>query len=283
MFARDLSQQTIDSLLSNKLFRDKLEPDIQKGVVFPAIRKGYIDFYHKGGRLFNYQKEFSTHKKYASVIKYDNDYISESDFPQKIQLIQDFAEGYSQIKENCGLYLGEEANGVSSVYHKHSFVKKDNDIVVLDIEVSFKSQNEDKKQDRIDLLLFNKKTQKLRFYEAKHYSNQELWSAAGTKPEVISQINRYEAQIALERENILKQYGLYVGIMNSLLGCNLPEPEEIDEKVVLFVFGFDRDQLQGRMKNLLLEDNSLEGIKYYFVGDVTRVDIKKMWEAVKCG
>ncbi len=160
MFERQFNSHAIESL---KLFNEKLKPDILKGVVFSAIRGDYIDFYYKGGRLFTFRNAFSTHKKYASVIKSKKDYISESDLHQDVQLIHNFIDGYEQIKENCSLYAGEEAKGVSDVYHKFSFVRQEAEIVVMDIEVSFEAQLEDKKQNRIDLLLFNKKTQQLRF------------------------------------------------------------------------------------------------------------------------
>lgn len=283
LFQRDINPKVIKSLSASSLFSEKLRSDILNEVVFPAIRGGDISFYHKGGRLFNFKKEFSTNKKYASVIKSDHDYISDSDFPQNIQLIQDFTDGYTQIKENCSLYAGDEAKGVSSLYHKHSFVKQKAEIVVLDIEVTFESQSEERSNDRIDILLFNKKTKKLRFYEAKHFSNKEIWSSVGTKPKVIDQIVRYEKQIAQEADNILKQYCHYVEIMNSLFECNLQEPDDIDDKVALLVFGFDRDQFQGRIGELLLNDKSLEGKMYYFVGNISAVNIKNMWDGIKCG
>jgi hypothetical protein len=282
MFQRFIDQRVIDALSASDLFREKLMPDILTGVVFPAVRVGYVDFYYKGGRLFEFKREFATHKKYTSVIKSDKDYISESDFPQKIQMIEDFADGYKQIKKNCSLYAGDESIGVSSVYHKHPFTMKDADIVVLDIEVSFKSQSENKKQERIDILLFNKKTRQLRFYEAKHFSNSEIWSNAGKRPKVVSQINKYEAQISGERDRILEQYSKYAEVMNRLFECDIPEPKEIDEKVTLLVFGFDRDQLRGRLKKLLLDDSSLEGMPYYFIGDISKVQIENMWSAIKC-
>jgi len=282
LFQRYLDTQTIQSLSANELFRERLHPDILAGKVFCAIRGGYVDFYYRGGRLFHYQKEFSTHKKYASVIQSQSDYISESDFDRNIRLIRDFTEGYEQIKQNCSLYAGEEANGVSAVYHANSFVKQEQDIIVLDIEASFRAAEEDRKQDRIDLVLFNKKSGRLRFYEAKHFSNSELWSAVGTRPKVVSQIKRYQTQIAREKDQIVGQYGNYVNRMNELFGCSLPAPEAIDEYVPLLAFGFDRDQLQGRIKKLLLEDKSLDGMSYYFVGKISAVNITSMWNEIKC-
>jgi hypothetical protein len=253
------------------------------GTVFPAIRGGYIDFYYKGGRLFTFQKEFCTHKKYASVIKSEDNYVLESDFGHRIKLIKNFSEGYHSIKENCSRYSRDEAEGVSKLYHKYPYVRRDLDIVVLDIEISFKGVEDDKTQDRIDILLFNKKTHALRFYEAKHFSNKEIWATKKKLPKVISQIKQYQKQIKEQKPDILKQYANYIRIMNDLFNCELPEPKEIDEKVTLLVFGFDRDQQQGKMKELLVEDGSLNGIQYYFIGDISKVVVDNMWKAVKCG
>ncbi len=282
MFRRNLESANIESLLNTKLFREKLNHDIIKGVVFPAIRNNYLDFYHKGGGLFSFDKDFSTHKKYAAVFKSKNDYISESELKQ-IEPIEDFSDGYEQIKQNCSLYSGIEAKGVSQIYHKFSFTQKNSEVVVLDIEISFKSKTEEKTQDRIDILLFNKKEQKLRFYEAKNFTNKEIWSTENKRPEVVFQIQRYEKQIKEECSCILSQYRNYIRILNKLFGCDLPEPKDIDEKVTLLVFGFDKDQQQGRMKSLLLNDGSLTGIQYYFVGNISKVKIENMWRAIKCG
>jgi len=280
MFKKNLDNVTINRLLGNKLFTEKLCPDIEKGTVFPAIRAGRIDFYHKGGKLFSYKKGFSTHKKYASVIKYKGEYISELDLQQKVEVIASFSDGYERIKENCSLYSGDEAEGISRLYHRYPFTNNGLDVVVLDIEISFKAKSKGRTQDRIDILLFNKKTKQLRFYEAKHYSNSELWAVENRLPKVVSQIRRYEKQIEKE-ESIISQYCNYVRIINSLFGCDIPKPESIDKKVTLLVFGYDRDQQRGHMQRLLLEDGSLAGIQHYFIGNISAVKIDNMWKAVK--
>lgn len=281
MFRRHLGSATIDRLRRDRLFTEKLTPDIEIGTIFPAIRAGRVDFYHKGGKLFSYNTRFVTHKKYASAISSENDYISESDLQQKVKIITNFSEGYEQIKENCSLYSRDEAKGISCIYHRYPFTNKDSDIVVLDVEISFKGKSQGRSQDRIDILLFNKKTQQLGFYEAKHYSNSELWAQAGTPPKVSSQIKRYQEQIQEEEQDILSQYCQYVTITNSLFGCDLPVPESIAKEVILLVFGYDRDQ-QRRMDRLLLKDGSLVGIQYYCKGDISTVKIENMWKAAKC-
>jgi len=283
MFTRNLGNNAISKLRKNDLFMKKLKPDIEEEAVFPAIRRGRIDFYHKGGKLFSYRDTFYTHKKYASLIKFAGDYISESELRKKAEVITSFFEGYEQIKENCSLYSGVEARGVSRLYHKYPFTKNDLDIVLLDIEISFRANSEERSQDRIDLLLLNKKTQQLRFYEAKHYSNSDLWTVERSRPEAVSQIERYQEQIEKKDSEILSEYSRYVRIVNNLFTCDLPEPQSIDRKVTLLVFGYDRDQQKGRMQDLLLGDESLAGIQYYFVGNMAGVNIDNMWRAVKCG
>ena len=166
MFRRKLDSSIIDALKNNNLWSEKVENDCTRQKVFLTIRDNLIDFYHKGGRLFCFDKQrFKTHIKYASVIpKTGKDYLTEPELSD-YKLAADFKTNYHRIKENCSNYSGIEAAGVSAIYHKHSYLS-DNNIVVLDIEVSFESFNEEHSQDRIDILLYKKDTKTLQFVEA---------------------------------------------------------------------------------------------------------------------
>ena len=190
---RNLSKTNESKLTSDSLWKNKILNDCMKQDVFLAVRDNIVDFYHKGGRLFCFDgKKFTTHIKYAAVIpKAGKDYLSESEL-RHYALASKFEKNYGRIKENCKNYSGLEAIGVSELYHRYSYLS-DNNIVVLDIEASFKSLIPGKSQDRIDIVLFNKDTQTLKFVEAKHFSNNELWSKGGSK--VISQTKRYNNQI----------------------------------------------------------------------------------------
>jgi hypothetical protein len=149
---------------------------------------------------------------------------------------------------------------------------------VLDIEISFEALSGGRHQDRLDLLLFNKGEKRLRFYEAKHFSNKEIWSKAGTRPKVVQQILRYKDQIERTKLQIIKAYTQYVQIVNELFDLKLEPPQSLDPEVVLLIFGFDRDQLQGRFKMLLEVDGSLEDIKYYAIGNEAQLEIKNLWD-----
>jgi hypothetical protein len=225
---RKLEKTLVDNLITSNLWENCLKQDCLKQKVFLTIRKNSLGFYHKGGRLFKFaHNEFETHFKYASVIaENSNDYITEGEL-SKFKLISDFSVNYKRIKENCARYSGVESLGVSEIYHKYSYLSKEN-IVVLDIEVSFESNKgkDGPKQDRIDILLFNKETRTLKFIEAKHYSNPEIWST-GT-PEVIGQIKRYEDQIKQKKETeIIPAFNEYVTRINEIFGSSLPYPIDV--------------------------------------------------------
>jgi len=274
---RGLEETIENNLRTSNFWTHYIDNDCKDQNVFLAIRNNQIDFYHKGGRLFCFDRNgFKTHLKYASVITANGrDYLTESEL-SGYRLASDFETNYQRIKENCSNYSGIEASGVSDLYHKHSYLSSSN-VVVLDIEVSFESLDEQKKQDRIDILLYNKDSQTLQFVEAKHYSNKEIWSK--TTPEVISQIERYESQIAERKSEILTEYSEYTRTLNRILNISLPEPTDIEDKVTLLIFGFDNDQKNGRLKKLITGKTEYSGVKNYSIGNIKQVVIENLWKA----
>ncbi len=85
-FERHFSDEAIRKLQQEPLFRDFLHEDIiENEAVFPAVRNNRIDFYHRGGNLFSYNgKVFRTNRKYASVLAYPKDYITEADLEHEL-------------------------------------------------------------------------------------------------------------------------------------------------------------------------------------------------------
>jgi hypothetical protein len=282
-FERRLSEEIIGKLTQEHLYSKYLLPDIEAGNVFPAIRKDKITFYYKGGALFSYDGDgFKTNIKFASVFKIagarDETYINEQDL-REIEKINSFIEGYDRIKENCALYSGIEAIGVSEVCKKYSYFE-DNNITVLDVETSFESLT-GRNQDRIDLLLLNKTDKTLRFYEAKHYSNSEIWSREGSRPRVVSQIDRYKNQVKERESEIVSVYNGYIKIINTFFKLTLGIIDKIDPNVYLLIFGFDGDQLRGRFDDLIKKDKSLDGIYVYPIGSVSSLKNENLWKCPK--
>lgn len=278
-FRRKVADSLIENIKKEPLFTECLLPDIQIGrgrpCVFPAIRNGRIDFYHAGGKLFSYREGagFSTHVKYATVLTgITGDYVTELKLKQA-QLIQDFRSGYKSIKANCARYAGIEAAGVAGLCARSWFTHADADVVALDLEVSFSRDSawgdqqgtalptgKDPHVDRPDILLHDRRSRTLRFYEAKHYSNSELWAVPGAKPQVVDQLVRYNRILgnAEAQRSILDAYGSYIRSANELFELDMPTPEVIEPDAVLYVFGYDAKQAK-KIKELLIDDGSLEG------------------------
>ena len=277
-FSRTVSQELIDKLKEEPLYLDHLLPDIQTGVVFPAFRNNRIDFYYQGSKLFSFDGNFYTHRKYASLInlKTNNSYITENDLKESVS-IKAFTgkDVYPLIKNNAELYLGNESHIVSKIYHQSSFAAlTNNNIVVLDIEISFDArdlQNEDgkkkrdRKQDRIGMVIFDCANHILYFVEAKHFKNGELWSIAGTTPDVINQLNRYNTQINKQESKIISSYNNYIKMANQLFDKQISDVVSISPKTTLLVFGFDQKQAT-KLKKLLVADGSLNEHSYRFIG-----------------
>jgi len=277
-FIRKISNELITKLNSQSLFNSHLKADLTKCVVFPAIRKERFDFYHAGQKLFKFDNNgFETNIKFAAVIDKCTDYINENDL-NDVKLISNFEDGYSRIKENCSKYSGPEDRCISELYSKYSYLNNNSETVVLDIEVSFESVDDNKSQDRIDILLYNKNKRILQFVEAKHFSNSELFTKP--IPKVIDQINRYEKQIKSRNDEILEQYKKYIRIINKLFNIKLKFPLSIEEKVILLVMGFSQDQ-SIKLKNEIKNNVKYKGIKYYQKGHPESIQIANLWKVAK--
>jgi len=149
--------------------------------------------------------------------------------------------------------------------------------MVLDIELSLVSLDEDKKSDRIDVLLYSKEKKELQLVEAKHYSNPEIWSKS--IPKVINQIVKYQNQLTVKSPDILNAYISYVKSVNSLFDISLPIPLKVNPHVILFVFGFDDDQKRGRLTTLILKKKEFKGVYNYCKGETKNMKIIPLWNA----
>ena len=327
-FKRSLSKELRNKLKNEPLYKEKLLDDIYKiktkdekgrvqpiDKVFPAIRDGYIDFYYKGGRLFEYtDKGYATNLKYGFVCKDDeNDVDVYETALLKKKVVENFAEGYDRIKERCALYNKvHESSFVAKLFDNYSYVTnnrdsdvtghEEDDIVVLDVEAAFsndKKTEKQKKVDKPDIVLFHKKEQLIKFVEAKLYSNDELstlekldsadcdevLSEKGMVPKVINQIRRYERQIKTQKEEIKEAYTEYINIVNDLFGLKLKNDDiKVCEEVGLIFFNYDGAHVQSdkykRIKQTL--ESSIEDKRnLYPVGNTDNANLKQLFRCKK--
>ncbi|MDR0979372.1 MAG: hypothetical protein LBL91_05585 [Lachnospiraceae bacterium] len=293
-FKRGLDDTIIKDLKQASLFNNKIKKDIQEGDVFPAIRENRIDFYYYNSKLFSYDKKFKTHSKFAFVpTEYKPDYVTEGQSIGADNKIASFEEGYKNIKERAKLYSTLEATGVHDICKNGNIVRYNNlEYMVLDIEIAFTKTKEEisgtieqeekqKKQNRIDLLLYNIKEQELLFVEAKHFSNKEIRPDNDKKLDVANQIARYNKEITDHSSEILSVYKKYIQDINTIFELTLPEPKSIYAECGLVIFGFDdiiRDRYLKKEVNPALENSN---VKFYEKGDSKKIDIKTLYEAIR--
>lgn len=291
----------------------RLLPDIiedRKGTfrntdVFPAVRKGEIDFYYRGGKVFSHDgTRFSTHVKYASVIPYaKGDYISQDDLGQlpQIKSFTDRFEGrcavdvYQRIKDNCAArWRGTEARSVSYLYNHACTKLTQSRIVVLDVQVSLErndevvdapdseinSKRKRARQDIIDLVLLDKESGEMRFFEAKLLTNNELVEKQNGQTKVLNQIEKYAKQLREREAELVEQYRNHLSILQKLFGKHVPNPKRLRVHLepCLYICGFDSEQKDGivrPLKEALKKERS--GLQIYAKGDPTDVTLENLW------
>jgi hypothetical protein len=128
-------------------------------------------------------------------------------------------------------------------------------------------------------LLYDNDEKSLLFCEAKHFSNKELWSEEGTVPKVTKQLDRYNDQIANNKDAILEQYAAHFKILNTLFDSKLNKPKYVYEKCGLLLFGYDGLQKE-KINKLLVDDGSLNDHKSYYIGDISKLKIETLYKAI---
>lgn len=269
VFDRTSSPKLLEKLQDEDLYKKFLKKDNE---VFMALRKNEIDFYYKGARIYAYKlrKGFLSDKKYCFNTHTTKSEIYLQDL-NKLSVETNMIKNHKFIKANGKQYSGVEALGVSYLYKQD--YKSSKRYILLDVEIALSDEN---KNDRIDILLYDTIKGELKFVEAKHFSNGDLWSKEGSKPEVVSQINRYNKKIEKYYDQILKEYQKYVDILNSTFNLNIKIPKSINKEVSLYMFGFDDNQKE-KIKTTLESDGSLDGVRHYFRGDPSKIDIKTLF------
>jgi len=272
MVKRKNNDKNIQSLKTQPLFLRKLQSDPD---IFPAIRKSSISFYYKKGKLFEWKDgKFSTHQKYG--VKFGSkDYIGEGSVAS-FRFSDNFLVDYNIIKSNCKAYQKSEGIGIGDFIKNNKYTTK-KDIVVLDIEITLTESKSN--IDRIDILLFDTIKKVLKFVEAKDFTNKELWASKGRKAKVFEQIDRYKTKIEKKKDDIVEAYISAINSYKKLFNLKLPNPESIDKQVVLFIFGFDRNQLQGRLEELIINNDAIKNQDYYYYacGDPSKANINSLF------
>jgi hypothetical protein len=263
-FARSVKEDLIKELYKTSLWKEKLKLECKSGEVFVALRKDYVAFYYKGGRFLTFDgSDYATNIKYAPVTIAKGTEIKEKQLGEAV-IVKSFLEGYDRLKESASKFADEQKKGQAILWHACSPVSKEPS-VILDIEIGLKDESG---KEAIDVLLYNKSKQILRFAEVKLFSNKDLWNQPN--PKEPKQIQSYKEQIKANKKGILAEYGRYINSLNMVLKTKLKPPAELDDRVALTIFGFDGAQINDKkFTNALKKNPAYADIPIYCKGDAT--------------
>lgn len=273
-FKRGLDDTFIDLLNNNydqpdSWWRTLVEdPD-----VFIGIRGNELNAYYNGCSLLRLRHRRDhlvgeTHFKFLIRNQPNANYISfrdgnfDDDDLAAIEFSRDMRSDLAAIKAASKLHQGREAQGVHDVVRAN--------FNIIDTEVVFP----DEKTSRIDFaaLRLGGERPELVFYEAKHFSNSELF---GDYPKVVQQVERYRKLVSDQgraREirdsysRIAANYAKLKGIdekFQTLCQQVVTTGLEISKAVRLVIFGITREDQRtrrdvfDRLKNLIGKDNVL--------------------------
>ena len=233
-FIRDFSQEQIDRFMSdtlinkftnesNKRLFERLQEDVLKGEIFPAVRINELHFYYKGGCLFKFAAgSFKRNKNYE---KYG---VGFKKLPPYERAKKENEEKYKNAKG------GEAERQLLDRLYCHTFNPENRtNVVVLDIEVNLGGQAVRK----CDLVLLNTQTDEIMFVEGKVFSDGRVNVEPPRIPEVIGQVNTYSASIAEQKQCILEQYARHIEIVNRLFKTCYKSPQKLVEPAKLLVYG----------------------------------------------
>ncbi|OUR79605.1 hypothetical protein A9Q83_04195 [Alphaproteobacteria bacterium 46_93_T64] len=227
---------SLDNMKDCIFFRKNLKPATRGGEFFAAFRENKLDFYFAGSRPFSRNS-----KSYR---------MNDAYFPSKGEAspksgeilvpADDIDRNFIAIKQRCQLKgkASRENFQISKLFRNFSAIANKFDgkkPLLIDVEATFYSldHEEGRRSDRIDLV-FLMPNKKLFFVEVKRRRDSRVRSAIG-KPEVISQVGKYNAQLKCRENQIVKAYKNSISLVNELFDTQIPMPEGVVRPVALLI------------------------------------------------
>ena len=247
--------------------------------LFVAIRDNKVNVYYHGCSLAEVRMESGavvgrTHYKYLlrpslgvdPYVRFEDGRYVWRDDPR--ELFVESPEDVESLKGAAKAYAGGEKAGVHQIINSNPNV--------LDVEIGFGlrgNPESDPSAPRVDFatLWITNAGGRVVFYEAKRFANRkELRADQGRTPSVVGQIRKYEQLLEANRAKIAERYECVCRNLTALHGMRERHPDrhemllsiagkplEIDPQPRLVVFGFDKDQKNGKAwevhRNKLIE------------------------------
>jgi len=177
-----------------------------------GIRDNYLNVYWRGCSLFKIERNgktltSSTHPKYlirpelSKAVAFDGGKFDVNGINPLTETYE-VSETLDRMKRAARVYAGDEKTGVHAVIRN-----AENNVV--DTEVTFdREDNASQSTQRVDIANFEEgeSSTRLLFWEAKLFTNKELWAKGENDPPVIEQVTRYRDKLQQHRDEVLQSY-----------------------------------------------------------------------------
>jgi hypothetical protein len=189
-----------------------------------GIRDDYINVYADGQSLFkatwnkiSQSISITTHPKYLvdpslkEPVRFDGQAFEVSSIEPLVRTYE-YGSTLGRMKKAANLYSGVEKTGVQQIVRANK--------CVIDLEIALSKESEQEMADdapnpratakKLDIAALEKVGSSIHlcFWEAKHYTNAELWASGTTLPPVVKQVLGYNRLIEEYRNDILTSYRL---------------------------------------------------------------------------
>jgi hypothetical protein len=268
-FLRVFNRAKLNNLTGkNAELFERLKADVYTGEVFPAVRKGEIHFYYKGGCLYKFNGvSFVRDKEYE---KYSDGTAGLDEYDKaKKQNENKYKHADGSAKEQQLLH---RLNGHTFNRHNTSGV------VVLDIETRLNGAIGSNK--KCDMVLLNTTTNQIMFVEGKVFTDGRVNVKVDYMPEVIEQVKTYTAAIAEQAQTIVAQYGEHIKTINALFGTAYDPQIRLTDTAKLLVYGTPQNpNLNGQYSIKTISDGLGTGnVAWFKTGEEPSID--EIWSAL---
>ena len=209
---------------------ERLKSEVKNGnsEIFPALRKGNIDFYYFGGVLYTLTCQ-TIGRRNRNYEKYNDGLIEDMcETPEMREYKKRRRQNKNRFSREGG---NEQERALLSALYPFTYSDKKANVVVLDIEVRLNGKIHTGK--KCDMVLLNKSKRKIMFVEAKIFTDPRVRVTKDEIPPVVEQVNAYSQSITEQCEWIPQQYSKFIKTMNKVFDIDLFEGFDSSEKLTL--------------------------------------------------
>lgn len=271
-FIRSFDSSKIKKLsaVNSELFA-QLKTDTYAGLVFPAVRKGEVHFYYKGGCLYKFNGVSFVRDKAYGV------------YSDRTDGIDEYAKAKRQ-NENKFTNTGGSAKERQLLdrLNSHTFTcERTTKSVVLDIEIRLNGTVG--KNKKCDMVLLNTETRQIMFVEGKVFSDNRVNRTVGNSPEVIEQVNIYTAGLAEQAQTIATQYAEHIRIINALFGTAYEANNSLVTTAKLLVYETPKKPNDNGRYSIDAINAALGAENVMWVASGEEPGIDEIWDALTKG